>query len=56
MNAATIANERDVVLVSLGVLLEDIAIVVLGLAVMTAGIALELILGRAAVNGIRKLF
>src|SRR5436189_4683672 len=45
-----------VVLPSLGVLLEDLAIVVLAVAVGVAGVALELILGQAAVNGIGKLF
>jgi hypothetical protein len=45
-----------VVLVSIGVLLEDLAIVVLGVAVGVAGAAIELILGRAAVRGISKLF
>ena len=37
-------------------LLEDLAIVVLAVAVGVAGVALELILGRAAVHGISKLF
>jgi hypothetical protein len=45
-----------VVLLSIGVLLEDLAIVVLAVAVGVAGVALELILGRAAVEGIGKLF
>jgi hypothetical protein len=45
-----------VVLLSLGVLLEDLAIVVLAVVVGAAGVLLELILGRAAVNGIGKLF
>jgi hypothetical protein len=45
-----------VVLLSVGVLLEDLAIVVLAIAVGVAGAALELILGRAAVRGIGKLF
>ena len=44
-----------VVLLSLGVLLEDAAIVVLGLAVGVAGVALEIVLGSAAVKGIGKL-
>jgi hypothetical protein len=45
-----------VVLLSLGVLLEDLAIVVLAVVVGAAGVLLELILGRAAVKGISKLF
>jgi hypothetical protein len=45
-----------VVLLSIGVLLEDLAIVVLAVAVGVAGAALEIILGRAAVRGISKLF
>jgi hypothetical protein len=45
-----------VVLLSIGVLLEDLAIVVLAVVVGVAGVALELILGRAAVRGIGKLF
>jgi hypothetical protein len=38
------------------VLLADLAIVVLAVAVGVAGVALELILGRAAVRGISELF
>jgi hypothetical protein len=45
-----------VVLIALGVLLEDIVIVVLGLVVMVAGVALEIVLGSAAIKGIGKLF
>jgi hypothetical protein len=45
-----------VVLLSIGVLLEDLAIVVLAVVVGVAGVALELTLGRAAVRSIRKLF
>ena len=45
-----------VVLLSIGVLLEDLAIVVLAVVVGVAGVAAELILGRAAVRGIRGLF
>jgi hypothetical protein len=45
-----------VVLLSLGVLLEDIAVVVLALAVGVAGVALEIVLGSAAIKGIGKLF
>ena len=44
-----------VVLLSLGVLLEDIAIVALALAVGAAGIFIELVLGRAAIGGLEKL-
>jgi hypothetical protein len=44
-----------VVLISLGVLLEDILIVVFGLAVMTIGIALEAVLGGAAIHAFRTL-
>jgi hypothetical protein len=45
-----------VVLLSLGVLLEDIAVVVLALVVGAAGVALEIVLGSAAIKGIGKLF
>ena len=45
-----------VVLLSLAVLLEDLAIVVIAVVVGAAGVLLELVLGRAAVNGIGKLF
>lgn len=45
-----------VVLLSLGVLLEDALVVVLALVVGVAGIALEIILGSAAVNGVSSLF
>jgi hypothetical protein len=44
-----------VVLLSLGVLLEDIAVVILALAVGVAGVVLEVVLGTAAVKGIGKL-
>jgi hypothetical protein len=44
-----------VVLISLGVLLEDILIVVFGLAVMTIGITLEAVLGGAAIHAFRTL-
>ena len=43
-------------LLSLGVLLEDFALVVLALIVGGAGVLLEIILGRAAVRGIGNLF
>lgn len=45
-----------VVLLSLGVVLEDLAIVVLAVVVGAAGVLLELVLGRAVVDGIGKLF
>jgi hypothetical protein len=45
-----------VVLVSLGVLLEDFALVVAGTLVGLAGVALEIILGREAVKELGKLF
>jgi hypothetical protein len=45
-----------VVLLSLGVLLEDALVVVAGILVAAGGVALEIILGRAAVHGIQSLF
>lgn len=45
-----------VVLLSLGVLLEDVVIVIAALVVGVAGVALEVFLGKAAVNGIGSLF
>jgi hypothetical protein len=45
-----------VVLLSLGVLLEDFALVVLALIVGGAGILIEIVLGKAAVRGIGHLF
>jgi hypothetical protein len=45
-----------VVVVSLGVLLEDFLIVVFGLLVGVAGIALEITLGKAAAGAIKRLF
>jgi hypothetical protein len=44
------------VLIALGVLLEDFAIVVAGVVAGIAGIALEFFLGKAAINGVGKLF
>jgi hypothetical protein len=44
-----------VVLLSLGVLLEDFAIVIAALMVGVAGVALEIVLGKAAVQGIGHL-
>ena len=45
-----------VVFISLGVLLEDFAIVVVGMVLGVAGVALEIALGAAAVHEIRKIF
>jgi hypothetical protein len=44
-----------VVLLSLGVLLEDFYVAVAGVVVMAAGIVLEIVLGSAAVKGIGSL-
>jgi hypothetical protein len=44
-----------VVLLSLGVLLEDFVIVVLAVVVGIAGVVLEVVLGSAAINGLGKL-
>jgi hypothetical protein len=45
-----------VVLLSLGVLLEDFLVVVVGLVVGVFGVGLEIVLGKAAVHEIGKLF
>jgi hypothetical protein len=45
-----------VVLISLGVLLEDFVVVLAGLLVGIAGVALEIVLGSAAIKGLGKLF
>ena len=45
-----------VVLLSLGVLLEDVIVVALGLIVGVAGVLLEIIVGSAVVHGIGKIF
>ncbi len=45
-----------VVLLSLAVLLEDIALVITAIVVGSGGVLLEVILGRAAVHGIGSLF
>ena len=45
-----------VVLLSLGVLFEDIAVVIVALVVGTAGVLLEVVLGSALVNGLGRLF
>ena len=44
-----------VVLLSIGVLLEDVVIVAVALAVGAGGIALVFVLGRAAIRGIGQL-
>jgi hypothetical protein len=44
------------VLISVGVLLRDIAIVIIGVVVGAAGVLLEIVLGKAAVSGISNLF
>lgn len=45
-----------VVLLSLGVLLEDILVVLAGVIVGIGGVALEIVLGAAAVHGLSSLF
>jgi hypothetical protein len=45
-----------VVVISLGVLLEDFLVVAAGLVVGVAGIALEIVLGAAALHGLRSIF
>lgn len=45
-----------VVLLSLGVLLEDIVLAVVGIAIGVAGVFLEVALGSAAVREVKKLF
>jgi hypothetical protein len=45
-----------VVLLSLGVLLEDFAIVIAALVVGVVGVVLEIVLGSAALKGIEHLF
>jgi hypothetical protein len=44
-----------VVLLSLGVLLEDFLVVVVALAIGVAGVVLEVVLGSAAINGLANL-
>ncbi len=44
------------VFVSLSVLLEDVLVLVLGLLLGVAGVVLEVVLGRAAFNGVKQLF
>jgi hypothetical protein len=45
-----------VVLLSLGVLLEDVIVVVVALVVGFVGVVLEIFLGSAAVHGVGSLF
>jgi hypothetical protein len=45
-----------VVLLSLGVLLEDFLVVVVAIVVGVAGVVLEVVLGSAAINGLESLF
>jgi hypothetical protein len=45
-----------VVMLSLGVLLEDVLVVALAIVIGVAGIALEIVLGSAAVHGVSSLF
>lgn len=44
------------VLVSLAFLLEDVAVLVIGLALGAAGVVLEIVLGQAAFNGAKQIF
>jgi hypothetical protein len=45
-----------VVILSLGVLLEDALVVIAGIAVGIIGVALEIVLGAAALHGLRSIF
>ena len=45
-----------VVLLSLGFMLEDIIVVIVGLVVGVGGVLLEIIVGSAVVHGVGKLF
>jgi hypothetical protein len=45
-----------VVFLSLGFVMEDIALVVLGIVIALVGVGLEIVLGEAAVHGISSLF
>jgi hypothetical protein len=45
-----------VVLLSVGVLLEDFALVVIAIVIGAGGVLLEIVLGKAAVNGVKKIF
>ena len=44
-----------VVLLPLGVLQKDIAVVIVAVAVEVAGVALEIVLGKAAITGLGSL-
>ena len=44
------------VLLSLGVLLEDIIVVILGVVIGAAGVLLEIFVGGAVLHQVRKLF
>ena len=43
-------------LLSLGVLLEDVIVVAIGLVVGVAGVLLEIIVGSAVVHGVSSIF
>jgi hypothetical protein len=45
-----------VVLLSLGVLLEDALVAIAGIVIGAGGVVLEVVLGRAVVHGISSLF
>jgi hypothetical protein len=45
-----------VVLISLGVLLEDVIVVAIGIVILAAGVFVEVVLGSAALDGIKSLF
>jgi len=45
-----------VVVLSLGVLLEDLLVAAVGIAVGVAGVVLEVVLGAAAIHGLRTIF
>jgi hypothetical protein len=45
-----------VVLLSVGVLLEDFALVVIAIVIGAGGVLLEIVLGKAAVSGVKKIF
>jgi hypothetical protein len=45
-----------VVILALGVLLRDFAVVAVGVALGVAGGILEIVLGKAALEGVRNLF
>jgi hypothetical protein len=45
-----------VVLLSLGVLLQDVVVVIVALIIGAAGVALEVVLGREAIHGLSNLF